>query len=235
MKYCSFFLDDLEMRAKFEAAASNTVNLFGVDETSNVLSVNSSGITKAPCELKFCQEKFKQNFVNQTFSLPPPLIRYTLENAKADILLKLHHSCKRLFQRHLKLVCHQLVLRKQMQPRQCFKYIRDSLELTVSTVDFKLFKNYYISNNLQIYNTSANHRNTLSNLLNVFYRCEVKFLTIFGQDLTMREFTIVVEHGNIKVLNFYDVRITKDDGDLIYLEEILALLPKLYSIKLVIF
>ena len=68
-------------------------------------------------------------------------------------------------------------------------------------------------------------------MLSNFHQSHVKFLRLRYQDFTFKEFTFLVEHGNVESLWLKDVNLVHENGEPVQLEEILGLMPKMITLE----
>uniref|UniRef100_A0AC34FI76 Uncharacterized protein n=1 Tax=Panagrolaimus sp. ES5 TaxID=591445 RepID=A0AC34FI76_9BILA len=64
------------------------------------------------------------------------------------------------------------------------------------------------------------------------YQCDARFIDICDQEISVKEFKFLVGHGMVEKIELWDCEIKKENGDLMMVEEILALLPNVRSFNL---
>uniref|UniRef100_A0A914Y4L3 F-box domain-containing protein n=1 Tax=Panagrolaimus superbus TaxID=310955 RepID=A0A914Y4L3_9BILA len=163
-------------------------------------------------------------------SLQPPIpvsiLDYIIENTNHEVLAKLYKTCKYFFVKKLILFCHQLHVCKS-SPQT---FVKNSCVTPFLT----LLKHPFIEKfccQILIFHDSEN-RNYLSASLSKICFCSLKCLQIGGQDLTMEEFLMVIDGGKLRQVNLENVQIFKCNGNIMFVEEIVELLPTVVALAL---
>uniref|UniRef100_A0A914QYU4 Uncharacterized protein n=1 Tax=Panagrolaimus davidi TaxID=227884 RepID=A0A914QYU4_9BILA len=240
----TYFLDDYKMKEEYKEAAKKYGSIkvfwknafdFEIYEKDINLIISNSGqlIILSDGSDKTDSVKPKHNntkpsfasYKTQIFSLPKTVMAYIIENANPNILRKLQKLCKYFFILQPHPVCHKF-LRVEEESDE-LKFNGNSLQLPNNFYNKRneIFNNKFILSNSFLVSKEL--------FLSKFYQCHAKYIRLWSihHGITIKEFTFLVEHGNVEVLQLSDAPIFNDDKSPVALEEILKLIPKIIEFE----
>uniref|UniRef100_A0AC34F7N0 Uncharacterized protein n=1 Tax=Panagrolaimus sp. ES5 TaxID=591445 RepID=A0AC34F7N0_9BILA len=141
-------------------------------------------------------------------AFPNPIIYYIRKKASSDILQKLQQTGKYFFHVQPTLFCHRFVFADTSKETEF-----GQLSMATSFYAKTKPKNVVVRNTFHV--SEKSDKIALSKFLPNFYKFEIKFLRIYDQKLTKREFEFIVGHGNIEIMELSDVSIYEDDATVI--------------------
>ena len=175
-------------------------------------------------------------FDHQNFSLPRPLIPYILQTADHKILRKLFASCKYFYARKRTPICYALRVSNKFakDPFNDRLFKKETLYISEKPENLVVVQKFYVSTCVYaVFRPLADPR-SFSQLISKLHRCDAKYINLVGpeQSLSLEEFKFLVGHGNVSILNFMG-SIVDSENNLIPLEDITALVPKVQELRYV--
>uniref|UniRef100_A0AC34FSL0 Uncharacterized protein n=1 Tax=Panagrolaimus sp. ES5 TaxID=591445 RepID=A0AC34FSL0_9BILA len=225
-KYCRFFLDDLEMKEKYRDEMTSYGrpiklpwrNLFdfekALDQNEDDTVTETYGDT--------VNAKSNEN-----------IMYYIRKNADHMVLRKLYQSCKHFFEKKSAPVCYAFSSYGTDDIESWTTFDNEKLKCVNDICKPEVLKNLYI--------TTVFHFNYLQlptdyiskEIVPLLYRCDAKYVELYGQNLSFAELLFFIGHGNVVDLCLKSCEIKDVDGrSLILLEKIMERLPNVKRIKL---
>uniref|UniRef100_A0A914PXA2 F-box domain-containing protein n=1 Tax=Panagrolaimus davidi TaxID=227884 RepID=A0A914PXA2_9BILA len=221
-RYCGLFLDDQEAKGKAVMLAAN-IELEKLTTTPDSPKRDSEDIYKTQSDV-FQSVVNKFTFENASIQQPPfssSIMSYIFTNLKAREYVKLKMCCKCFLNLLSKQVIHRIEI--DDEPKD---FYRNNLRLLYNDEYFPKMKNLWITTSMSI-----SVQSVLNELIPRIACCEVKFITMFHQNLTMKEFNFLTDSGNVELLHMSECLITDEFCQEITLETMLEKIPKLYSLS----
>ena len=156
--------------------------------------------------------------LGQHYSIPNTAIFHILNNADAALLRKLFGLCKAIFAKFKIVLCHDLHIN--------FKFRGSSP--CGSTLLLDNIYNLYVTNSLYVASGPRNYMEWLSQEL---YRCDVKNMDLFSQDIPIEILNFFIRSNKVNSISFTDCTVLHSNGKLFTVEEVVALFPNASKIK----
>ena len=151
----------------------------------------------------------------QNFAFKPPLINYIKNNQNNTLALiqNLYKTCKYFYKFGGVPICHRLTI--DPDAPSCF--FEQSLFLNSSRLDFEGLNNLCVTNFLQF--RCDTDRKALSKLLPRLCECDVDYLLIDNQDLTIAEFKSLCREEPLGI-KLVKTRVFAEDGTILKNEKL---------------
>uniref|UniRef100_A0A914PK98 Uncharacterized protein n=1 Tax=Panagrolaimus davidi TaxID=227884 RepID=A0A914PK98_9BILA len=235
-RYCGFFLDDFEMRKEYEKEAEK-LGIFVDDRLLDYKEFQSFPVPKRQTEKEFWIPKPKPNFdkyFRQNFAFHDSFINYLMDKTNAGVLQKLFMSCKYFFKKMPTPICHRLICSRIKDGYNTSAFIRrkscdrmffdqQSLTLPKDHPCLNAFKNLILSNSVYFGRTFPGFKS--ETFLSKVYRSEIKFLTLRGYFLPMKDYLFLTKSLTVLEMDLYQAAITNTDETFAHLEDLMITLP----------
>uniref|UniRef100_A0AC34FTX8 Uncharacterized protein n=1 Tax=Panagrolaimus sp. ES5 TaxID=591445 RepID=A0AC34FTX8_9BILA len=256
-KYCRFYLDDVEMKEKYNTALEKYGKKFEVP-WKNVFSLEICTRKAA----KKCVQKLKQkgrnlesenesegnveksrkrkkpphfrsnNAVHQKFAFKETLIYYILKNCDYFVGQKLLKSCKYFYANYPHPFCYKLEM-EHSSSKNAEEITEESIKIKFknSPENIKL-KNLRISTifNFVTSDSALTYDNNLLSeiILTIISQCTAKYVCLKSEQiLTFNELKLLIGAGNIIKLEIDGIQFFDSERKPVVIEEILKLTPKI--------
>uniref|UniRef100_A0A914P616 Uncharacterized protein n=1 Tax=Panagrolaimus davidi TaxID=227884 RepID=A0A914P616_9BILA len=231
-KYCRFFLSDYEMIEEYRNASGRRrkvlvpwMNAFDFEifddrffkkKTHLPKNEKTPEIEKPPLMFHFNAG----NASTQRFPFKPNLMNYILKNANARILQDLYNSCKWFYLKNPISICYKLGPNYyQSDQLNGIQLKGQSISLPDSWQLPESFGKIYVTTSL----TSSSY--IFPNIIPMIYRCTVKYISLSDQILSDKEIELLIGHGNVLDLNFWEIK--DSNNDYFVLENLLKMVSKI--------
>lgn len=153
-----------------------------------------------------------------------------IDKMSSSLYFKLQKSCKYFFVILETVSCHRLVV-TGLENTATFK---TSLMISESDLEVIKLENFIVENSLEI--TQKCSVLALSNLITKIHSCELRYLTIYNQQITFKDFKFLTETQTLEYLFFNNVLIWQnkdmEDRQIVFIEDIVHQLPTVTNLTL---
>lgn len=172
------------------------------------------------------------NPVIQQFALPQPMINVMLQKSDAETIFKLHQTCKFFFLKYPHPICYKFVGNRYWRgpDRTPHKTAKSSFNLNLDIFEPSIDKQSCHISTALFFSLHVLDKNELPMVIkSMIYKCDARYIKIAKQNLTEDEFKFLAGHGNVLELDLYIVKITKQNGTEMFIDDILKMMPMCYN------
>uniref|UniRef100_A0AC34G4Z0 Uncharacterized protein n=1 Tax=Panagrolaimus sp. ES5 TaxID=591445 RepID=A0AC34G4Z0_9BILA len=144
----------------------------------------------------------------QLFDLPYSVMKHIIENANGAVWKKLIQTCKFFYPKKNLYPVNEFVVYSDDSRRIDCTMIIDGKSFDAKSIVPKL----WLYNSFESGSQPEGFPDDVTTVLPKIFKCDLRFLNLYFQDLKFEEYQILTSSGTIKEMNLYFVHIVQSNG-----------------------